>query len=523
MSIANVGQWLRELGSSVLARQAQLCSDRELLERFVAGSREAAFAALLQRHGPMVWRVCRNIAIRAQDAEDAFQATFLILVRKAASIRRPELLSSWLYGVACRVARRARASAARRQARETDGTAMIAARTDPEPERRDLEPVVHEELERLADKYRAPVVLCYLQGCTSDEAARLLAWPVGTVKGRLRRAREILRGRLERRGLALSAVALAATLAPKASASAAVPAALTQATTQAALAVAAGAPASGIVSAPIAALTRGELQAMLMVKCKVPAAGLLVLILAATFGVWPYYAASSSAAAPGHAPAPDAAAAAVAAQDKVDMTKLHRQSQDNLKQLGIAMHSYHDDLRAFPPAAVIDKNKTPLLSWRVLLLPYIDEQDLFREFKLDEAWDSAHNKKLLAKMPKIYAPVTGKHEPGTTFYQVFVGPGAVFEGMRGIRLTDILDGTSNTILLIEGGEAVPWTKPADLPYDPKKALPKLGGLFKDRIHAAFADGSVQTLRPDFNEQQMRNIIGRNDGQVVVLDDVLLKE
>jgi RNA polymerase sigma factor (sigma-70 family) len=523
MSKGSVGHWLRELGSSVLARQAQTWSDRELLERFVAGSGEAAFAALLQRHGPMVWQVCRNIVPSAQDAEDAFQATFLILVRKAASIRQPELLSSWLYGVACRVSRRARAVAARRQARETDGVAMVAAKPDHEAERRDLEPVVHEELERLPDKFRAPLVLCYFQGRTSEEAARLLAWPVGTVKGRIRRAREILRGRLERRGLALSAVALAATLAPGGSASAAVPAALLHATTKAALAVAAGAPASGIVSAPIAALTRGELQAMLFVKCKVPAAGLVVLMVAAACGLWPYFAAQPSAAALIHTPAADMPAAPAAQErEKVDEAKLRRQSQENLKQLTLAMHNYHDDLKTFPPAAVMDKNKTALLSWRVLLLPYVDQQDLYNEFKLDEAWDSAHNKKLLAKMPAIFAPVTGKHKPGTTFYQVFVGPGAAFEGIRGLRITEFTDGTSNTILMIEGGEAVPWTKPADLPYDPKKPLPKLGGLFKDRIHAAFADGSVQTLRPDFNERQMRNLIGRNDGQVVVLDDVLLK-
>jgi len=200
------------------------------------------------------------------------------------------------------------------------------------------------------------------------------------------------------------------------------------------------------------------------------------------------------------------------------------ESANNLKQLSMAMHAYHDTYKHFPPAAMRGKDGKPLLSWRVLLLPYLEQDSLYKQFHLDEPWDSEHNKKLLPKMPKIYAPVLDKKtEANTTFYQVFSGPDAGFEGERGLRVTDFQDGTSNTALIIEGGEAVPWTKPADLPYDAKQPLPKLGGLFKDRIHCALADGSVMTLKRNFVEQAMRRLIERNDGQIIQFADLWLDQ
>ena len=187
--------------------------DRELLARFAAcrdREGESAFRALVERHGPMVWNVCRRVLGDAHESEDAFQATFLILARKADRVRDPGLLGNWLYGVAYKVSSRARALAGRRRAREAQGAmiAMAAAakRGDPTPD--DLGPVLHEEIRRLPEKYRAPVVLCYLEGHSNEEAARRLGCPVGTVKVRMMRARERLRERLTRRGLALSALLL---------------------------------------------------------------------------------------------------------------------------------------------------------------------------------------------------------------------------------------------------------------------------------------------------------------------------
>ena len=194
-------------------------------------------------------------------------------------------------------------------------------------------------------------------------------------------------------------------------------------------------------------------------------------------------------------------------------------SVDNLKQLMLAMHQYHDGNNHFPPAAVYDNDGKALLSWRVLVLPYVDQDELFKEFKLDEAWDSEHNKKLLAKMPKIYAPPRGKHKEHSTVYQVFTGKGTVFESTQGARIADITDGTSNTIAIVEAAEAVPWTKPADLPFDADKPLPKMGGMFKDVFHAAFCDGSVHTLKLKFDEKTMRLAITCADGEVIDLSKI----
>src|SRR5262245_49406667 len=208
-------------------------TDSQLLERFVRRRDEAAFAALVARHGPMVLAVCRHLLPSAHDVEDAFQATFLVLVRRAADIQRRELLGNWLYGVAHRVATRARTQAAQRRTHGGQGIDMVAAAADEGPGQ-DVQPVLHEEINRLAAKYRTPVVLCYLQGKTNEEAAQELGCPVGTVKGRLARARDLLRARLTRRGLALSTGLVAAALGQN-TAPAAVPVLLGDATVRAAM------------------------------------------------------------------------------------------------------------------------------------------------------------------------------------------------------------------------------------------------------------------------------------------------
>jgi hypothetical protein len=190
-------------------------------------------------------------------------------------------------------------------------------------------------------------------------------------------------------------------------------------------------------------------------------------------------------------------------------------SMHNLMHLALAMHNYHDQYGVLPPAAVYSKDGRPLLSWRVLLLPFLDQEELFREFKLDQPWDSPHNRKLLARMPAVYAaPKVRTKEPHATFYQVFTGKGTIFEGVRGTRLTDITDGTSQTILLIEAAAPVPWTKPADLAYDAKKPLPRLGGIFPDGFYFARADGSVSFCKRRYHEDVLRAMITRNGGEVI---------
>jgi hypothetical protein len=209
-----------------------------------------------------------------------------------------------------------------------------------------------------------------------------------------------------------------------------------------------------------------------------------------------------------------------------------RASRNNLSHIGLALHQFHDTYTAFPGAAVLDKNGKPLLSWRVAILPYIEEGALYKEFRFDEPWDSKHNKKLLDKMPKLYAPtIQGKPaKPNTTYYQVLTGPDALFNpkwgggigmGTLGPRITQITDGTSKTAMVVEAGEAVPWTKPVDLVYDAKKPLPKLGGLFKEGTHVVLADGSVRFIARTAKVAALRALITPAGGEA--LDDKDLPE
>lgn len=285
---------LRVLRRLVAAGSGGDATDRQLLQRFAGRREEAAFAALVGRHGPMVLGVCRRVLHDAHDADDAFQATFLVLARKAGSLARPEKLANWLYGVACRTAARARAETARRRAHERQFPAMPSAEARPDGAEsfHELRPVLDEELQRLPDKYRAPLVLCYLEGKTYAEAAQVLGWAEGTVSGRLARARGLLRGRLTRRGLTLAAGALATAL-PQSAAPAAVPPALADTTARAATLFAAGpaAAGAGTISAPAAALAERVLQTMFVTRRKIVA--LLVLassLLATGAGLFAYHA-----------------------------------------------------------------------------------------------------------------------------------------------------------------------------------------------------------------------------------------
>jgi RNA polymerase sigma factor (sigma-70 family) len=216
-------------------------SDTVLLQRFAENRDESAFSTLVHRHGPLVMGVCRRVLDNPADVDDAFQGTFMVLVRKAGSLRKPELLGNWLYGVAYRVARKVRTVAAVRRQIEMRGAAMRPTISDSPPESTadDLRPVIDEELQHLPEKYRLAVVLCYLEGKTNEEAAATLKWPTGTVKGRLSRARELLRGRLLRRGLFFTLGGLTIALSHSTAHAGEVPAALSESTVRAGLSFAA--------------------------------------------------------------------------------------------------------------------------------------------------------------------------------------------------------------------------------------------------------------------------------------------
>lgn len=199
----------------------------------------------------------------------------------------------------------------------------------------------------------------------------------------------------------------------------------------------------------------------------------------------------------------------VPAVQKVREAAARTQDQNNLKQMALAMHNYHDIHKRFPAAAICDKDGKPLLSWRVAILPYIEQDNLYKQFKLDEPWDSEHNKKLIPRMPPLYVVPAAPSKPGETHYRVFVGGGAMFDLNKGGRFTDILDGTSNTIMIVETAESVVWTKPADIDYDAKKPLPKLGGFYAGGLfNVALADGSVRAVSPAIAERSLRAAITR---------------
>jgi RNA polymerase sigma factor (sigma-70 family) len=257
-------------------------SDRQLLEQFIDRRDQGAFAVLLQRHGPLVLSVCQRLLRNIHDSEDAFQATFLVLIRKAKSIAKHESVGSWLHGVAYRIAARARSEAILRRVRERKVEPAPAPDLLDEVIRRDLRAMLDEEVLLLPSRCRVPFVLCYMEGKTNEEAAHLIGCPKGTVLSRLARARELLRTRLSRRGLTVSA-ALVTTMLSQKETSAAVSASLVETTMKAAVIVAAGNAPAGIVSAKVIALLEGALWAMWLSKLKT--VGIMFLVGCLTCGI----------------------------------------------------------------------------------------------------------------------------------------------------------------------------------------------------------------------------------------------
>jgi hypothetical protein len=200
-------------------------------------------------------------------------------------------------------------------------------------------------------------------------------------------------------------------------------------------------------------------------------------------------------------------------------------NENKLKNIVFAMYNYHEDHAQFPPQAIYDAAGNPLLSWRVALLPYLGREELYKQFHLDEPWDSAHNLTLLSQMPHIY-----KHrwatppEPYMTYFRVFVTapdvrPRSIFVGRLGIHrgVISARDGLESTIMIVEAAEAVPWTKPAELPFVPGQPLAKLGGHFRKGFSIIMCDFSFYFVRPKFDEQQMKAAITYDGGETIDID------
>jgi len=268
-------------------------SDGQLLDRFIKDQDETAFEGLVQRHGPMVLGVCRRILGNHQDAEDAFQATFVVLVRKAASIRPRDMVANWLYGVACRASLKTRSLNCKRRSKEFEMAPTTEQFSSPKDVWFDVQNVLDEELERLPDKYRSPVVLCDLQGKSRKEAAGQLQIPEGTLSSRLNTARQMLAKKLTRRGVVLSAGGLATLLSDNVAAAAsatAVPAALVLSTVKAAHVAAVGSTlAAGAMSTQAALVADGIVHGMFVTKLKIVAAVLLTAGLLTGGAGYVYY------------------------------------------------------------------------------------------------------------------------------------------------------------------------------------------------------------------------------------------
>ena len=515
--------------------------DADLLRRFAHARDEAAFELLVWRHGALVLHVCRQMLRDEHAAEDAFQATFLVLFRKAGSILHREALPGWLHRVAFRVARRAGPGPAARTGLDLDGVPAPA----PDEGEADTHRLLHEEIARLPAKYRLPIVCCYLEGKTHEQAASELGWPKGTVAGRLARARGVLHTRLARPGVTLVGLGLASHLSASTLSAGMTP-------RIAALLVALRAVGPSALSPSVVVLAEGVVNAMFW-KSMQWVAVVVVLIGGLSFGggLW----AVRSGVAQDTKPREGREAPRVARDDKPAGVLEEGKPEDPLKEaenrararrdlrtLAQAMQKYEFANSHLPAPAICDKAGKPLLSWRVTLLPSLGEDKLYKQFRMDEAWDGPHNKELLAKMPRVFMPVGVKPRvPNLTFYQVFVGTGAVFDDNRLPLKSDLGTGAmgglagmphatrggpltfrdipNNTILIAEAGVAVPWTKPGDIPYEATKPLPALGGQFASVINVAYADGSVHSLPKTLSEATIRARISRAGEQVDSLDDI----
>ncbi len=192
------------------------------------------------------------------------------------------------------------------------------------------------------------------------------------------------------------------------------------------------------------------------------------------------------------------------------------QSLNNMKQIMLAMHNYHDVYKVLP-AAINHKNPgDPGHSWRVALLPYLEQQDLYRQYRFDEPWDSEHNRRLIERMPEVFRNPNQPADTKFTNYFVFVGGGAIFDPGKAPSFRDIRDGTSNTIAIVEAERHIPWTKPEDIPFSPNQPLPKLG-LGDGRVSIGLADGAVRTVPLNIPEAVFKNLIMRSDGQLIEWD------
>jgi RNA polymerase sigma factor (sigma-70 family) len=360
MTTARLKNVLGQVRTLLDGPSAEGPTDRQLLDRFLARRDEAAFAEIVRRHGGLVLGLCRRMLPQKHDAEDAFQAAFLVLAEKAASIRKRDSLRCWLYGVAYRIARKLRADLARRAAVELRPEDVPQPDTTAEAAWRELRPVLDEELNRLPQRYRLPLLLCYLEGRTRDEAAEQLGWGLGVLRGRLERGRLLLRARLARRGLTLASALPAALLATEGT-SAAVSEGLLRAAVQGALSRGAETGAAGVIPAAVASLAAGTLRSMAMSKWLNLVGWALALGLLGA-GVVGFACQTSGEGAPGRDAVASQPPAGPKAQEDRGMAELRRRvnASDRIVVGKFALQTQDEPVD--PKVVVTDALKGPLYS-----------------------------------------------------------------------------------------------------------------------------------------------------------------
>lgn len=514
-------------------------TDAQLLECFVQRRDEAAFEALMHLHARMVFGVCYRILGHHQDAEEAFQATFLVLAQKAASLSGQRTLANWLYGVALRISRKAKGLRAVRRVREHAMTPATEPTEVPARESwSEFVPFLDDELSRLPEKYRTSIILCDLEGKAHKDVGRLLGLAEATISSRVMRGRHMLAKRLARRGTVLTIGGLA-TLLSQDVASAGVPQSVMDSVVEATrIATARQAATAGVISTKAAVLTEGALRAMYITNpMKIGAAALLVVSTGIGAGgmIYQMQAAEPTITVEDSIAQVDASRRKVAEETNRKQSEALTRKQEvqqakvkyQLKELIAAMYGYNDVHGHLPPAVVYGKDGKGTVphSWRVELLPYLDQTELYNQYNFDEPWDSDTNKKVLAKMPDVFRHPMAPNDSTNASYFVLVGKlldkvakngelETPFSLKGGAEFKEITDGLSNTIGVVEAKRDIPWTKPEDIPYDPKKDVPKLGGWFPETFTAACLFYAVVPLSTTMDVKLLRNYIGPQDGVLV---------
>jgi RNA polymerase sigma factor (sigma-70 family) len=513
--------------------EADRTPDGELLRRFAAARDDAAFELLLRRHADLVWKVCRGVLRDdLHAAEDAFQATFVALAERARAIARHDSPAAWLFRVARHAALRTRKRRASRPLEPLPDALAAPSR----PSAVSLEGAEHaavlaEEVDRLPPRYREPVILCFFQGYTHAQTAARLGCAVGTVASRVARAKDWLRDRLTDRGVVLGVPLGTALAAP-------VDGATTPAVVRACVRSAVDAT---VAPAHILAISKEVLLAMNSFRPKWTFAAVLLAGALATGAIlnagaatpWPTAASAEPGTPDAADPAPAPAGAAQPERPTAARAVQRASSQRSLARIAQAIRTYQT-IHGRLPTDILDKNGKPLLSWRVAILPHLEQANLYKEFKLDERWDSDANKKWGQTLIRLYVPpgdpAVDPDGYGLTLVKRFTGPSTLHRPGGSLDLTDApWDRQKATLLLAEVGDAVPWARPddpvvtpaaKDKPFTPQKP-PVWAGPYSNVVNVAFLSGDAASLKPDLPSETVASLIFWNDAKVLPKRDELL--